>query len=62
MRLESFQACVQKKTIYQAASVFTTTLKQLQGTCKNKNSRHTGIIQPKFVSPSTYFVFMIINV
>lgn len=26
MRLESFQACGQKKTIYQAASVFTTTL------------------------------------
>ena len=34
---------------------------QLQGTCKNENSRHTGIIQPKCVSPSTYFVSMIIN-
>ena len=32
---------------------------QLQGTCKNEESRHTGIIQPKCVSPSTYFVFMI---
>ena len=28
---------------------------QLQGTCKNENTRHTGIIQPKCVSPSTYF-------
>ena len=34
---------------------------QLQGICKNENSRHTGIIQPKCVSPSTYFVSMIIN-
>ena len=64
LSLESFQAYGEKKKLSSSFSIYNYPLisEQLQGTCKNENSRRTSIIQPKCVSPGTYFVLTIIHV
>ena len=55
-------SCIWEKKLFISIYDYPLITEKLQGPSKNEKSRHTSNIQPKCVSPSTYFVLKIVNV